>query len=86
MEFPDAQIKQLSEEHGVIDLSACNEKPAVGDIVHVVPNHCCVVSNMVDELYGVRGDRVESVVAGCGARHGALSRCHRGHKAQERKT
>jgi len=61
MEFPDAQINQLSEEHGVIDLRECNEKPAVGGIVHVVPNHCCVVSNMVDELYGVRGDRVESV-------------------------
>ena len=27
----------------------------MGDIVHVVPNHCCVVSNMVDEVYGVRG-------------------------------
>jgi D-serine deaminase-like pyridoxal phosphate-dependent protein len=28
--------------------------------VHVIPNHCCVVSNMVDEVYGVRGDRVET--------------------------
>ena len=35
--------------------------PAVGDIVHVVPNHCCVVSNMVDEVYGVRGERVTLV-------------------------
>jgi D-serine deaminase-like pyridoxal phosphate-dependent protein len=25
----------------------------------VVPNHCCVVSNMVDEIYGVRAQRVE---------------------------
>ena len=24
-----------------------------------MPNHCCVVSNMVDELYGVRGGKVE---------------------------
>jgi len=31
----------------------------VGEIVHVVPNHCCVVSNMVDELYGVRGEKVK---------------------------
>lgn len=59
LEYPEAVIPHLSEEHGVIDLSACRERPVVGDIVHVVPNHCCVVSNMVDEVYGVRGERVE---------------------------
>ena len=59
LEYPEAVIPHLSEEHGVIDLSDCRERPAVGDIVHVVPNHCCVVSNMVDEVYGVRGERVE---------------------------
>jgi D-serine deaminase-like pyridoxal phosphate-dependent protein len=31
----------------------------VGDVVSVVPNHCCVVSNMVDELYGVRAGVLE---------------------------
>jgi len=61
LEYPEAVIPHLSEEHGVLDLTACHERPAVGDIVHVVPNHCCVVSNMVDEVYGVRGDRVEVV-------------------------
>jgi D-serine deaminase-like pyridoxal phosphate-dependent protein len=25
----------------------------------VVPNHCCVVSNMVDEVHGVRAGTVE---------------------------
>ena len=34
---------------------------ASGEVVNVVPNHCCVVSNMMDELVGVRGDRVEVV-------------------------
>jgi len=59
LEYPEAVLPHLSEEHGVLDLSACSERPAVGEVVHVVPNHCCVVSNMVDEVYGVRGDRVE---------------------------
>jgi D-serine deaminase-like pyridoxal phosphate-dependent protein len=59
MEYPDAAIVNLSEEHGVVDLTACRERPAVGETVSVVPNHCCVVSNMVDELYGVRGGKVE---------------------------
>ncbi len=61
MEYPEAVVGNLSEEHGIVDLSACAERPKVGEIVHVVPNHCCVVSNMVDELYGVRGPAVEVV-------------------------
>ena len=60
VECPEATIPQLSEEHGVLDLSKCAARPAVGDVVHIVPNHCCVVSNMVDEIHGVRGGRVEA--------------------------
>jgi D-serine deaminase-like pyridoxal phosphate-dependent protein len=61
LEYPEAVITNLSEEHGIVDLSACPERPTVGEVVRVVPNHCCVVSNMVDEVYGVRGGQVETV-------------------------
>jgi D-serine deaminase-like pyridoxal phosphate-dependent protein len=61
LEYPEAVISALSEEHGTVDLSACPERPAVGDVVTVVPNHCCVVTNMVDEVHGVRAGRVEVV-------------------------
>jgi len=61
LEYPEAVVGNLSEEHGIVDLSACAERPRVGEIVHVVPNHCCVVSNMVDELHGVRDEKVEVV-------------------------
>ncbi len=63
MEYPDAVIPVLSEEHGVIDLSNAKKKPQVGEVIHIVPNHCCVVSNMVDEVYGVRGGKVEATWA-----------------------
>lgn len=59
VEYPDAFIANLSEEHGVIDVSACDVKPKVGEAVSLIPNHCCVVSNMVDEVYGVRDGKVE---------------------------
>jgi D-serine deaminase-like pyridoxal phosphate-dependent protein len=59
VDYPQAVLVNLSEEHGVIDLSGCSERPRVGEVIRVVPNHCCVVSNMVDEVYGVRGDGVE---------------------------
>jgi D-serine deaminase-like pyridoxal phosphate-dependent protein len=61
VDYPGAAITNLSEEHAIVDLSACPERPVVGDVVTVIPNHCCVVSNMVDEVHGVRGDRVEVV-------------------------
>ena len=60
MEYPETVIPHLSEEHGVIDLSNCKRKPEIGEVIHIVPNHCCVVSNMVDELYGVRDGKVET--------------------------
>jgi len=61
VEYPDAVIANLSEEHGVVDLSHCEGRPKVGEVVHVIPNHCCVVTNMMDEIYGVRNGAVEVV-------------------------
>ena len=62
LEHPEARIKGFAEEHGMLDLAKCNQRPAVGDIVRVVPNHVCVVVNMVDRLIAVRGDRVVEVM------------------------
>ena len=61
VEYPEARIVGLSEEHATVDLSACKERPEVGEVVNVIPNHCCVVSNMVDEVYGIRDGEVEVV-------------------------
>jgi D-serine deaminase-like pyridoxal phosphate-dependent protein len=61
VEYPDAEIAGFSEEHGRVDLSRSARKPQVGEVVSVIPNHACVVTNMVDEIYGVRGGKVEHV-------------------------
>jgi D-serine deaminase-like pyridoxal phosphate-dependent protein len=29
-------------------------QPDVGDVVNIVPTHCCVVSNMIEQILGVR--------------------------------
>jgi len=60
-EYPDAKIYALSEEHGHVDFSACQRKPEIGDRVSIIPNHCCTVTAMFDEVVGVRGDQVEVV-------------------------
>ncbi|MCF3641051.1 D-TA family PLP-dependent enzyme [Rhizobium sp. TRM95111] len=46
----DIAIDQLSEEHGRL-ISAGPIDLAVGDRVRIVPNHACVVTNMVDRVH-----------------------------------
>lgn len=58
LEYPSAQIAKFAEEHGFLDLSASNERPVVGEVVRIIPNHVCVVVNMVDRLVTVRGDKL----------------------------
>ncbi|MBI5667531.1 MAG: alanine racemase [Chloroflexi bacterium] len=59
LEYPDARIYKLNEEHGYVDLSACDDRPVIGDRVHVIPVHTCVVTNLHDRLYGVRNGEIE---------------------------
>lgn len=63
LEHPQARIHKFAEEHGFLDLSACNERPAVGDTVRIVPNHVCVVCNMVDRYVAVRGETIIGEIA-----------------------
>ena len=58
LEHPQARIARFAEEHGFLDLSACNDRPNVGEVVRVIPNHVCVVVNMVDRLIMVRGGEI----------------------------
>jgi D-serine deaminase-like pyridoxal phosphate-dependent protein len=67
LEYPDAVITGLSEEHGTIDLSRVSgRRPEIGERVRIVPNHTCVVSNLFDHMVFHRDGlvtRVEPVAA-----------------------
>jgi D-serine deaminase-like pyridoxal phosphate-dependent protein len=56
VEAPALQFIKMSEEHGV--LKAEGSRPKIGDRLHVIPNHACVVVNMHDHVYLHRGDEV----------------------------
>jgi len=62
LEHPEARIARFAEEHGFLDLSRSNTRPNVGDVVRIVPNHVCVVVNMMDEVVMVRGDEIVGVL------------------------
>ncbi len=61
VEYPGAHVYALSEEHGHVDLSACPERPEVGEVVTVIPNHACGCANLHDEVVVLRGGRVVGV-------------------------
>jgi D-serine deaminase-like pyridoxal phosphate-dependent protein len=53
-----SRVQRLSEEHGVIVVEG-GEAFRVGERIRILPNHACVVSNLHDRVFGVRGDAVE---------------------------
>jgi len=61
VEYPDARLHKLNEEHGYIDFTACESVPQVGDILHIIPVHTCVVTNLHNRVFGVRGEQIEEV-------------------------
>ena len=50
-------IERLSEEHATVRVTG-ETRLEPGDRVRVVPNHSCVVSNLVDVVRLVDGDQV----------------------------
>ena len=72
MEYPEAQVTHLSEEHAVVDLSGCAERPKVGDVVQrgaepLLRGHQHGRRGLRRAEWSRRGG-----VAGRGARPGAL--------------
>jgi D-serine deaminase-like pyridoxal phosphate-dependent protein len=65
---PEVELEQLSEEHGHLNISRSTHEYRVGQRLAVIPNHVCSTINMHNQIYGARGDQVETVweVAGRG--------------------
>jgi D-serine deaminase-like pyridoxal phosphate-dependent protein len=57
LEHPELTLERLSEEHAVVRVAAMTTLEP-GDRVRVIPNHSCVVSNLVDEAWLIDGASV----------------------------
>jgi len=62
VEYPEADVRTLNEEHGIVDVSHCARPPRIGEQVSVVPNHACGTTNLYDEVVLHRGGVVVSTV------------------------
>jgi D-serine deaminase-like pyridoxal phosphate-dependent protein len=52
--LPGARYHRPSDEHGILDLSACKERLQLGDKLLLVPGHCDPTVNLHDWYVGVR--------------------------------
>ena len=52
-------IERLSEEHATVKVLSGSTDLEPGDCVRIVPNHSCVVSNLVDQAWLMDGETVE---------------------------
>jgi D-serine deaminase-like pyridoxal phosphate-dependent protein len=44
-----------------LNITRSDRRYKVGERLSVIPNHVCTTVNMHDEIYGVRGDQVETI-------------------------
>ena len=62
LEYPDATIYDLSEEHGHVAVDTASPGPDVGEVVTIVPNHACPVSNLFDEVALHRSGHIVAIL------------------------
>lgn len=55
---PDITVAVLNEEHGMLRFDPGKAKLSIGDRIEIIPNHSCVIPNLNDYIYGVRGGAV----------------------------
>jgi D-serine deaminase-like pyridoxal phosphate-dependent protein len=59
-EYPDGVLERISDYHGVVTFPAGVRRPALGEVVAVVPNHACPVIDLYDSFVAARaGEFVE---------------------------
>lgn len=56
--WPGATVARLNEHHAVVTFEHGTPRPAVGEVVAVIPNHVCPVVNLASELVLVDGSEI----------------------------
>jgi D-serine deaminase-like pyridoxal phosphate-dependent protein len=62
VEYPDALITKLSEEHGQVDIRQCAAAPKIGERVAVIPNHICPCINLQDAVWWSEDGLLEPLI------------------------
>ena len=57
-----ASFVRVNEEHGYVDVSVLDQRPALGEHLQIVPNHACGCMNLHDGVLAVRAGVVDHVI------------------------
>ncbi|HEX4525353.1 MAG TPA: alanine racemase [Gaiellaceae bacterium] len=60
--WPGASLYRINEEHGYVDVSSLDDRPALGDHLQIIPNHACGCVNLHDGMLAVRDGVVDHVI------------------------
>jgi D-serine deaminase-like pyridoxal phosphate-dependent protein len=56
--YPDAVIEKVSDYHGNVRIPPGTPAPKLGEVVAIVPNHCCPVIDLRDSFHVIRAGEV----------------------------
>jgi D-serine deaminase-like pyridoxal phosphate-dependent protein len=56
--YPEAILERVFDYHGVVRIPEGTRRPALGEVVTVIPNHCCVVVDLHDEFVATRSGEI----------------------------
>ncbi len=62
VEYPQAKIAKLSEEHAQVDVTRCAKRPRIGERVSVIPNHICPCVNLQDVVWWKEPDEAPTAL------------------------
>jgi D-serine deaminase-like pyridoxal phosphate-dependent protein len=51
IEYPQARVRSLNEEHGLLEVSRCPSRPRLGERISIIPNHICPAVNLTDSMW-----------------------------------
>lgn len=61
---PEAHVTALSEHHATVDFPAASRLPPQGEKLQVIPNHVCLVPNLVDAVMVVQREGADTDAGG----------------------
>jgi len=56
--YPEAIIERVFDYHAAVRTPDGSRRPALGEVVTVIPNHCCVVVDLHDEFVATRAGEI----------------------------
>ena len=61
VDLPGVEYGWAGDEHGRLNLAQAATRVKLGDRIEFIPPHCDPTVNLYDQIYALRGDRVEAV-------------------------